>query len=106
MTNFNHKAFKPNVEATLEMAERRLIDNGYKNFTFKSVSRTNGVSFYFLSENGEEIRVSDHFLTGRRAFTTIQVSLFELKKLKAIKKQQIDSDLDKRIKEAIKKNNN
>ena len=35
------------------MAEARLVDLGYKNFTFKSVSYTNGASFYFESEDGK-----------------------------------------------------
>lgn len=77
--NFNKSSYQPNLKATREQAEQRLISLGYKNFSFKSCSFSNGASFYFEGENGEEIRVSDHFLTGRRAFTTIQVSLYEVK---------------------------
>lgn len=79
MSKFNPNFFRPNTEATVEQATQRLIDLGYSNFHYKSMSRSNVASFYFTSENGEEIRVSDHRLTGNRAFNTIQVDLYEVK---------------------------
>lgn len=81
----NFKKFE--IQATKEQAEQRLISLCYKNFHFKGMSTTNGASFYFEDENGKEIRVSDHPLTGKRAFTTIDISLFEGKKL-GVKKAQ------------------
>lgn len=75
MKKFNPNFYRPNRNYTKEMAEARLKDLGYKNFTFKSVSYANGASFYFESEDGKEIRVSDHPLTGKRAFGTIQIDI-------------------------------
>lgn len=81
MNNFNSNFFQSNAKYTREIAEQRLISLGYKNFTFKSASFSNGASFYFESEDGKEIRVSDHILTGNRAFETIQVAIEEVKML-------------------------
>ena len=52
-----------------------------KIFTFKSASYANGASFYFESEDGKEIRVSDHPLTCKRAFDVIQVDIVPVKTL-------------------------
>lgn len=84
---FNEDFFKPNNTATLQQAEEKLKSLGFKNFQFKSVSRTNGVSFYFVSESGQEIRVSDHPLTGKRAHNTIDIPLFDRKKISPTKKE-------------------
>jgi hypothetical protein len=83
---FNSNFYQPNRNATVEQAIARLNKLGYKNFQFKSSSYSNGASFYFESESGEEIRVSDHILTGNRAFDTIQVSLYEIKEFPFKKK--------------------
>lgn len=80
---FNSNFFQSDRSYTREIAETILINKGFKNFTFKSSSFANGASFYFESEMGREIRVSDHRLTGRRAFETIQVDLVEKKIFKA-----------------------
>jgi len=80
---FNSNFFQADRSYTREIAEAILVKKGFKNFTFKSSSFSNGASFYFESENGKEIRVSDHCLTGRRAFETIQVDLVERKTLQA-----------------------
>jgi hypothetical protein len=79
MLNFNSNFYQPNFKYTREIAEQRLISLGYKNFSFVSASYTNGASFYFTSEEGKEIRVSDHPLTGKRAFETIDVAIVEIK---------------------------
>lgn len=71
------------------MAESRLNGLGYKNYSFNSACYTNGASFYFTSENGESIRVSDHELTGNRAFDTIQVSLIEKPKVSIFQRYEI-----------------
>lgn len=83
MSTFNSNFYQPNRNYTKEMAEARLVDLGYKNFTFKSVSYTNGASFYFESEDGKELRVSDHRLTGKRAFYTIQIDIEPVKKFES-----------------------
>lgn len=80
---FNSNFFQSDRSYTREMAEAILVKKGFKNFTFKSSSFSNGASFYFESETGKEIRVSDHGLTGKRAFDTIQVDLVEKKLFKA-----------------------
>ncbi len=33
------------------------------------------VLFYFVDQEGNELRVSDHPLTGKRAFNTIEISI-------------------------------
>ncbi len=68
---FNKNFYQPNKTATLEQAENRLVQLGYTNFTFQSKSISNGCSFYFLSDNNETIRVSDHKLTGKRYPETV-----------------------------------
>jgi hypothetical protein len=83
---FNSNFYQTNTSATREQAEARLKKLGYKNFTFNSCSRSNGASFYFTLENGEQVRVSDHPLTGNRAFDVIQVSLYEIKTFPFVKK--------------------
>jgi hypothetical protein len=80
MKNFNPNFYKSNMSYTREFAEQRLISLGYKNFHFKGCSFSNGASFYFESEDGREIRVSDHPLTGRRSFDVIQVDIVPIKK--------------------------
>lgn len=79
MKAFNSNFYQSNRSYSREMAEERLITLGYKNFTFKSVSYTNGASFYFESEDGKELRVSDHPLTGNRAFQMIDIAIREVK---------------------------
>lgn len=81
MNTFNSNFYQSNRNYTKEMAEARLVELGYKNFTFKSVSYTNGASFYFESEDGKDLRVSDHPLTGNRSFETIQIDIVPVKKL-------------------------
>jgi len=76
---FNSNFYQSNNSYTREMAEAILTKKGFKNVTYKSSSFANGASFYFESEMGREIRVSDHKLTGKRAFDTIQVDLVERK---------------------------
>lgn len=84
---FNQRFYTPQTNYTRESAEKRLISLGYKNFSFKGSSYTNGASFYFTNEKGEEIRVSDHRLTGKRAFDCIQVDLIEVSTIGCIKKE-------------------
>src|SRR5690554_3145772 len=81
MKKFNSNFYKPNMSYTREDAEQRLKSLGFKNFQFKGLSYSNGASFYFESEEGREITVSDHPLTGRRAFETIQVYIVPVKTL-------------------------
>lgn len=83
-TQFNDTFYRPNTIATLEQAEQRMKEEGYSTFHFKGVSRSNGVSFYFEIEGGQEVRVSDHPLTGRRAFDVIQVPLYKIIKMSDI----------------------
>ncbi len=73
--NFNKDFFQPNRTNTREIAEARLIELGYSNFQYTGCSYANGSSFYFTSENGQEIRVSDHRLTGKRALEIIDISI-------------------------------
>lgn len=78
---FKPNFYQPNFSYTREMAEQRLLDLGYKDFVFKGCSYTNGASFYFYHKDGREIRVSDHPLTGRRAFEVIDIPITEPKPL-------------------------
>lgn len=80
-SNFNSNFYQPKIEYTREMAEARLTEKGFSGFRFTGSSHSNGASFYFEGVNGEKIRVSDHRLTGRRAFGLIQVDLVELEAL-------------------------
>lgn len=91
MNNFNKNFFTLNTSYTREMAEQRLLSLGYLNFTFNSASFSNGSSFYFTSDKGETLRVSDHALTGKRAFETIQIRIVESKTLPTNRKR-IESD--------------
>jgi len=100
MSKFNSNIYQPNKNYSVNDAEKRLLSLGYFGFEFKSVSYTNGCSFYFTSNEGKEIRVSDHPLTGKRAFDTIQVLITEVKALKPIVKP-VDTELQERIKAAI-----
>ncbi len=77
MSTFNQNFFQPNREYTREMAESRLAEKGFSGFTYTGCSFSNGASFYFDGANGEKIRVSDHALTGSRAFDVIQVRFEE-----------------------------
>ena len=73
---FNHNFYRPNMKYTREDAERVMRENGYTSFHFKGCSYSNGASFYFDVEGlDKEVRVSDHPLTGRRAFYVIELSL-------------------------------
>lgn len=86
MTTFNNDFYTPNRGYTRNDAENRLIAKGIKNFTFTGESYSNGASFYFELESGRKIRVSDHRLTGNRAFDYIQIDIVEFKTLPFIKK--------------------
>ena len=104
MTTFNSNFYQPNRNYTKEMAEARLLDLGYKNFIFKSVSYTNGASFYFESEDGKELRVSDHPLTGKRAFDTIQIDIVPVKTLDSpfkIRAKYVAGEISKKEYKAI-----
>lgn len=80
MSNFNKAFFQPNRSYTRQMAEDKLISLGFTGLSFNGCSYENGASFYFTAENCEkEIRVSDHSLTGRRAFEYKQVNFVEPK---------------------------
>ncbi len=77
MSTFNQNFFQPKREYTREMAEARLVEKGFSDFTFTGCSFSSGASFYFDGPKGEKIRVSDHALTGNRAFDVIQVRFEE-----------------------------
>lgn len=81
MKNFNNSFYQTNKRFTRKDAEKVMLENGYSDFQFKAASFSNGSSFYF-SSNGIEIRVSDHPLTGKRAFDTVQLSLVKISTLK------------------------
>jgi len=85
--SFNKNFYTPKFSYTREQAELILKENGITEYHFKSSSFTNGASFYFEDANGREIRVSDHPLTGKRAFTTIELSLVKRAALPTIKKE-------------------
>lgn len=76
---FNKSFYQPALEYTREIAEKRLSDLGYKNFSFTGHSYSNGASFYFEGEDGQKIRVSDHRLTGNRSFEYLQIDIVEKK---------------------------
>lgn len=78
---FNNNFFQNNVKYTREQAEQKMIENGYTDFQFTGCSFSNGSSFYFSIPNGDEVRVSDHRLTGKRAFSTIQILFVQPKKM-------------------------
>lgn len=102
-TNFNNSFYTPNTKYTREMAEKVMRENGYNDFQFKSSSFSNGASFYF-DVNGMEVRVSDHPLTGNRAFNTVQLSLVKVKALPspiAVRKQYLDGEITKKEYRAI-----
>lgn len=104
MNTFNSNFYQSNRNYTKEMAEARLVDLGYKNFTFKSVSYTNGASFYFESEDGKELRVSDHHLTGKRAFDTVQIDIIPVKVLESplkLRSKYISGEITKNEYKAI-----
>lgn len=108
MSTFNSNFYQSNRNYTKEMAEARLVDLGYKNFTFKSVSYTNGASFYFESKDGEEIRVSDHPLTGKRALDIIQVAIVPIKVLPSpfkVREMYVKGEISKLEYKAICKEN-
>ena len=73
---FNQNFYQPNTSATREQAEKVLESKGIKGANFKSMSLSNGASFYF-DFNGREIRVSDHRKTGN--YTGIQFDLYVVK---------------------------
>jgi len=79
--SFNKNFYQPNTKATREMAEKRMLETGFKSFSFKGSSFSNGASFYFTLTDGREVRVSDHPLTGNRAFNVLEVNLYPVKKL-------------------------
>lgn len=98
MKTFNNDFYQNNAKYTREQAESKMIENGYSNFHFKGCSFSNGSSFYF-DVDGKEVRVSDHILTGKRAFDTIQISFVEVKTLKTniVKKTGGISELMKAV---------
>ena len=67
------------IKATIKDAEKVMTENGFTDFTFTGASYTNGASFYFTLCDNRKVRVSDHPLTGNRAFDVIQLSLFKVK---------------------------
>jgi hypothetical protein len=74
---FNSDFYTANKSYTREIAESKMTEKGYSNFTFTGCSYSNGASFYFTLEDGRKVRVSDHKLTGKRAFELIQISFVE-----------------------------
>jgi hypothetical protein len=84
-SNFNSNFYASNRTYTRQDAEERLIEKGIKEYTFTGQSYSNGASFYFEMNNGVKVRVSDHPLTGNRAFDYVQISLIKISKL-SIKK--------------------
>jgi hypothetical protein len=84
-SNFNSNFYASNRTYTRQDAEERLIEKGIKEFAFTGQSYSNGASFYFEMNNGVKVRVSDHPLTGNRAFDYVQISLIKISKL-SIKK--------------------
>ena len=74
---FNSDFYTANKSYTREIAESKMTEKGYSNFTFTGCSYSNGASFYFTLEDGRKVRVSDHKLTGKRAFELIQISFIE-----------------------------
>lgn len=72
---FNPNYHEPNLSYTREIAEQRLLSLGYKDFVFRNCSYNNGASFYFEAKDGREIRVSDHPLTNKRAFSVIDIPI-------------------------------
>lgn len=78
-TNFNKAFFTANRNYTREIAEQKMKENGYTNYSFDGCSYENGASFYFTLDNGKKVRVSDHSLTGKRAFEYVQISFVEAK---------------------------
>jgi hypothetical protein len=73
MKTFNSDFYKANKNYTREIAESKMTEKGYSNFSFTGCSYSNGASFYFTLEDGRKVRVSDHNLTGKRAFDLIQI---------------------------------
>lgn len=97
MENFNNNFYKSNTSYTREIAEKLMIENGYTDFQFKGCSFANGASFYF-DVNGQEVRVSDHTLTGKRAFDVIQISFVKKSVFSAKKTETNDvSEFSKRL---------
>lgn len=97
---FNSSFYKPNTSVTREMAEDRMKESGYTSFHFRASSYSNGASFYFTLDDGKEVRVSDHKLTGKRAVRTIQIDLFPVKKMK-IKKAPVTIGFEERLAKMI-----
>lgn len=77
---FNDNFFTP-TNYTRANAEAKMIEKGYSDFTFTGSSHTNGSSFYFELSDGRKVRVSDHDLTGKRAFEYIQINFKEVRKI-------------------------
>ena len=103
MATFNSNFYQSNRNYTRELAEQRLASLGFNNFSFKSISYSNGFSCYFTDSDGKEIRVSDHPLTGKRAFDTIQISIVEIKTLKLELKKEDNSKKISFYKSLLKK---
>jgi hypothetical protein len=80
-SNFNSNFYASNRTYTRQDAEERLIEKGIKEFAFTGQSYSNGASFYFEMNNGVKVRVSDHPLTGNRAFEYVQIPIREIKKI-------------------------
>jgi len=79
MSDFNKNFFQANRNYTREMAEIKMNEKGFSNYSFDGCSYENGASFYFTLEDGKKVRVSDHSLTGKRAFEYIQIAFVEPK---------------------------
>lgn len=102
-TRFNNSFYTADRNYTREMAEQVMRDNGYNDFQFKSASFSNGASFYF-DVDGREVRVSDHPLTGNRAFETVQLSLVKVQVMVSpldVRKQYLDGEITKKEYRAI-----
>jgi len=107
-STFNPNFYRPRMEYTREMAEARLKDLGYTEFYFTGCSHSNGASFYFELKDGTKVRVSDHPLTGRRAFDYIDISIVPIKTLDspfAARRKYIAGALTKSEYRAMCKNN-
>lgn len=82
---FNRSFYTPEKRYTAQEAEQKMIEKGYTSFSLTGSSFTNGSSFYFETSTGEKVRVSDHSLTGNRAFEYTQIRFVEPKLMSAKK---------------------
>lgn len=95
MNAFNPNFYESNLKYTRTDAEKRLNELGHEGYWFTGQSYANGASFYFINERGEKLRVSDHNLTGRRAFEVKQISITEVRSVKMTRKNKSKLDMNK-----------